>query len=315
MRSTLFASLLSPITTAYSALFDSGLRIQDDGRLIVLPPPASFSRADAASAAPLGRSQSTNPSRPAAAESVMVTLTPPPAVEDDEEARATYDENDFYDPRIRGGRLLNRVNDWNGEPLNVIISARSSPDVLRESGLIVYSKSLGLWKECLDLHGGGSQYANLGDGEGISSQRHILSTVGENPNLPSHSSLTAGFQPELFVLRQSDWPYVGSCVESVVGGNHFRAWKQNGTQANSGAWFLSASKEMDIRGHHKIIPDGYNIGRDLIVAKAIAGTRYRRRIWTAEVEWIEGLLEPGNQGVNHGIAQDGRIALLTVTEY
>ncbi|KDE09467.1 hypothetical protein MVLG_00369 [Microbotryum lychnidis-dioicae p1A1 Lamole] len=279
MRSTFLVSLLSLIATAHTSSLEPGFRIQAaEPRLVISAP-----FADRVSPAPLDRSQST------VDRTALKTLSTPSSAEADHAPRVTYNDQDFYDPRRRGGRLLNRVNDWNGEPLNIIISARSSPDVLRESGLIAYSKSLGLRKECLDMHGGGAQYADLGDG--------------------------GGFQPELFVLRQSDWPFVGSCVETVVGGNHFRAWKQNGTQANSGAWFLSASKEMDIRGRHKIIPDGYNIGRDLIVAKAIAGTRYRRRIWTAEVEWIEGLLEPGSEGVNHGIAQDGRIALLTVAEF
>ncbi|SCZ89175.1 BZ3500_MvSof-1268-A1-R1_Chr1-1g01008 [Microbotryum saponariae] len=302
MRSTVLVSWLSLVRTAHTSSFDSRFRIQAASPSLALSAPF----ADRVSTAPLDRSLESTVDRTA-----LTTLPTPSSAEADHAPRVAYDDQDFYDPRRRGGRLLNRVNDWNGEPLNIIISARSSPDVLRESGLIAYSKSLGLWKECLDMHGGGAQYADLGDG--------------------------GGFQPELFVLRQSDWPFVGSCVESVVGGNHFRAWKQNGTQANSGAWFLSASKEMDIRGRHKIIPDGYNIGRDLIVAKAIAGTRYRRRTWTAEVEWIEGLLEPGSEGevvsrrggrpisvliwfsvragVNHGIAQDGRIALLTVTEF
>lgn len=68
-------------------------------------------------------------------------------------------------------------------------------------------------------------------------------------------------------MRESVWPFpiVGACFESVTGarrvasgklftseadesldagGNHFRAYRQNGTEANSGAWFLAASKEL-----------------------------------------------------------------------
>lgn len=37
-----------------------------------------------------------------------------------------------------------------------------------------------------------------------------------------------------------------------TGGNHFRAWKQNGSEADTGAWFLAASKEIDARGNHKV---------------------------------------------------------------
>ena len=104
------------------------------------------------------------------------------------------------------------------------------------------------------------------------------------------------------------------------GGNHFRAWKQNGTLADSGAWFLalvwlssyplfflltsyfflslhSASKEENSGKNHMIVVDGYNIGRDWIVDRAIRGTHYRNMWWRAELEWNENdLLLPGNEG-------------------
>ncbi|GAA5960275.1 hypothetical protein JCM3765_002524 [Sporobolomyces pararoseus] len=199
------------------------------------------------------------------------------------------DKTPYYNPRERGGSLLNR-NPWGGgEPLNIIISAQSSPDVLRKNGLIAYSRSLGLWNECANLHIGDPQEANLGDGK--------------------------GWEAERLVMRESWWPVVGSCLESAIGGNHFRAYKQNGTEANSGAWFLAASKEVDIRGNHKIVPNGYNIGRDLIVERAVPESRYLGRSWETSVEYVEGLLKPGNEGINHGIEQDGRVAVLTVKEY
>ena len=105
-----------------------------------------------------------------------------------------------------------------------------------------------------------------------------------------------------------------------------------------------------MRGRHKIAPNGYNIGRDLIVKKATRGSRYRGRTWTTTVEYVEGLLEPGDTGafddpllalarekllnslalrmlvslysvslltadINHGIKQDGRVAVLTAIEF
>jgi hypothetical protein len=70
--------------------------------------------------------------------------------------------------------------------------------------------ALGFDIECFGLHLGGAQTANLGDGKGYTDQ--------------------------LFELRQN-YPAGGTCLESLIGGNHFRGWKQNGTQANSGAWF------------------------------------------------------------------------------
>lgn len=77
-----------------------------------------------------------------------------------------------------------------------------------------------------------------------------------------------------------------------------------------------------------ISKDGYNLGRDWLVEKALMGGRWKGFWWKAEVEWREGLLNPGKEGgrwfssihadadgivgVNHGIAQDGRVAILTV---
>jgi hypothetical protein len=86
-------------------------------------------------------------------------------------------------------------NPWGGgEPLNVIISAQSSPDVLRKNGLIAFSRSLGelrsfalpldvglinsfigLWNECANVHIGDPQEANLGDGKGEKNERAVQS--------------------------------------------------------------------------------------------------------------------------------------------
>lgn len=106
----------------------------------------------------------------------------------------------------------------------------------------------------------------------------------------------------------------------------------------------------DLRGKHKIAHNGYNIGRDLIVEKATSGSSYLNRRYEARVDWVEGLLPPGNEGecfrsrcardprpppahylrkqargdidrlqrlvgMAHGISQDGRVAVLTVHEF
>jgi len=147
-------------------------------------------------------------------------------------------------------------------------------------------RSIGFSEECLGLHIGDIHTANLGDGEDR--------------------------KPEQFLARQYYFPVWGTCWESFAGGNHFRAWRQNGTQANSGAWFLGVSKELDSRKHHTIVPNGYNIGRDWLVDRATSGSRWKGMWWKAEVEWKQGLLKPGKEGVNHGIEQDGRVAILTV---
>lgn len=93
----------------------------------------------------------------------------------------------------------------------------------------------------------------------------------------------------------------------------------------------SASKEYDSSKRHKIVPNGYNLGRDWLVDRAVEGGRWKGMWWKAEVEWRTDLIDSGKKGqlffifslkhphqqpkslgVNHGIPQDGRIAVLTV---
>lgn len=77
---------------------------------------------------------------------------------------------------------------------------------------------------------------------------------------------------------------------------HLLVWKQNGTLANSGAWFFAVSKEKNLRRHHTIDHDGYNVGRDLLVEAAIKGGVWKTWQWKAKVEWVDGLLEMGRHG-------------------
>jgi hypothetical protein len=72
---------------------------------------------------------------------------------------------------------------------------------------------------------------------------------------------------ETAVLR---WDYgdpsLGTCQETIQGGNHFRYWVQSGTSGAatggaSGAYFLATSYEKPIALGHDIIVDGYNQGR------------------------------------------------------
>ncbi|KDQ62692.1 hypothetical protein JAAARDRAFT_121300 [Jaapia argillacea MUCL 33604] len=192
----------------------------------------------------------------------------------------------WHDPRLNGGRFLDFTTKTHGEPLNVIISGLSDPFILTEFGFHQYAKSIGFSEECMGLHYGNIHEADLGDGDGR--------------------------KQEMFLARQYYFPVWGTCWESVAGGQHFRAWKQNGTHANSGAWFIGASKEEHSGKHHTITADGYNLGRDYLVERATAGSHWKSNWWVADLEWKEGLLEPGNDGVNHGIDQDGRVAILTV---
>jgi hypothetical protein len=116
----------------------------------------------------------------------------------------------WYDPRSNGGRLLDVryfhphiyipfscgnplkfTTKRHGEPLNVIISALSDPEILSETGFRTYAKSLGFDAECLGLHVGHIHEADLGDGDGRKGEQYLA--------------------------RQSYFPMWGTCWEGAVG--------------------------------------------------------------------------------------------------
>ncbi|KZT11085.1 uncharacterized protein LAESUDRAFT_721506 [Laetiporus sulphureus 93-53] len=194
----------------------------------------------------------------------------------------------FYDPYYAGGSMFDNVGNGLGEPLNVIISGLSSPEVLSEAGIINYARAIGFSEECMDIHLGSPFSANLGDGNGWVNQT--------------------------IELRQDYGDVeIGTCLESLIGGNHFRVYIQNGTDADSGALFLAVSKEEDVEEDHTIIPDGYNIGRDQLVTAAIGKSEFDGVHYFTVAHNITGLMPAGSKGVNHGIAVDGIVTLLTVT--
>ncbi|KAL5484827.1 hypothetical protein ACEPAI_7469 [Sanghuangporus weigelae] len=201
----------------------------------------------------------------------------------------THDNADFFPPVWGGGFQLMNANNGYGEPLNVIISGKSSPEVLTNKGFLNWARSLGFSHECLGLHGGGYMSANLGDGRGWVNQ--------------------------IAVLRESySSAHLGTCLETFVGGNHFRLFRQNGLETNTGALFLAVSHEEDLGDKHKISPDGYDLGRDELVATATSGvTEYDDVKYTATSRDLTGLLEEGTKWINHGISIDGVVKLLTIT--
>ncbi|KJA27778.1 hypothetical protein HYPSUDRAFT_876163 [Hypholoma sublateritium FD-334 SS-4] len=194
----------------------------------------------------------------------------------------------FIDPRIGGGSLLDDAAPGLGEPLNIIVSGLSSPGVLTDSGITNYAKALGFSIECLGIHLGAPQSANLGDGNGpVNQTMELRQDFGDAE--------------------------VGTCLETLIGGNHFRVFRQNGPLANTGALFLAASREEDLEEGHTIIPDGYNIGRDQFVADALGQRTFGGFVYSTTAENITGLLPVGSTGINHGIAIDGIVTLITVT--
>ncbi|KAJ3556175.1 hypothetical protein NM688_g2171 [Phlebia brevispora] len=193
----------------------------------------------------------------------------------------------FFDPTANGGSWLDNAGDGLGEPMNVVISGLSSPGVLTDDGIINFARAIGFSTECLDIHLGAPQSANLGDGN--------------------------GFVNQTIELRQDFGdPELGTCEESLTGGNHFRVFRQNGTQANSGALFLAVSKEEDIFESHTIAPDGYDQGRDALVQAAVGTTSFNGVTYSTTSETLEGVMVDGSTGVNHDIAIDGNAVLLTV---
>jgi len=195
---------------------------------------------------------------------------------------------DFFNPATGGGSMLSHAGPGKGEPLNVIISGLSSSSVLTTCGIVNFARAIGFSTECLGFHLGDPQSANLGDGHGSVNQTIVLRQDFGDATL-------------------------GTCLESLIGGNHFRVYRQNGPSANSGALFLAVSQEQDVRKNHKIVPDGYDIGRNNLVANAVGITSFGGVTYSTTAKNIAGLMSIGSTGINHGIAIDGIVTLLTVT--
>ncbi|KAH9057400.1 hypothetical protein EDB87DRAFT_1107538 [Lactarius vividus] len=227
----------------------------------------------------------------------------------------------FYDPRDHGGSWLTQVNNTFpaglGEPINVVLLGTSDSAVLvdqqNDGGLRNYFLSIGFAGECLGQHSGSDQAANLGDGHGYLNETAVMRWDYGDPTL-------------------------GTCKETVQGGNHFRYWTQTGSEANSGAVFMAVSYELPEALSHDIVFNGYNLARDWLVGNATAQsnlvptanltntttfsgqTTYGGYVYQNSVEYVSGFLTNGSDGINHYLsvgangtnAVDGLVALLTV---
>jgi len=203
-----------------------------------------------------------------------------------------------------------------GEPLNVIIAGNSDPAVLVDSqdngGFRNFFLSVGFAGECLGQHEGAPQTADLGDGNGFLNETNELRWDYTDPTL-------------------------GTCEETVKGGNHFRYWTQNGKSADSGAIFLATSYEMPIAEGHNIVVNGYNLGRDWLIGNITKSpidtasltntstftgtTSYGGFVYSAAISYVSGLLANSSVGVNHadtvGVngqnAVDGLVAVVQIS--
>ncbi|KAF7793794.1 hypothetical protein EIP86_004915 [Pleurotus ostreatoroseus] len=112
-------------------------------------------------------------------------------------------------------------------------------------------------------------------------------------------------------------PLLGTCDETLIGGNHFRyglyyfftvsvltdslsVFRQNGAEADSGALFLAVSAEEDLENKHTIAADGYNKGRDALVQAAAGRSSYDGVTYSTTAQTLAGVMPSGSTGVNHG---------------
>ena len=138
-------------------------------------------------------------------------------------------------------------------------------------------------------HSGGYQAANLGDGNGSINQTGLFRYDFGNTG-------------------------TGTCIESLDGGNHMRYyglvltplyeeaesrlcdrfWRQNGSSENTGAYFIAASIELNSTLGHDIEPNGYDLGRDAILAVANTSTSLNGVDYKTTVQMVSGLLSSEN---------------------
>jgi hypothetical protein len=127
----------------------------------------------------------------------------------------------------------------------VIISGLSDPYILTPRGLLHYAQTLGFSSECLGLHIGYLHIANLGDSINSKGSKGQTTLAEDDDEDDGPFLNVGGNRTEQLLVRQNfdwplyGWPDYGTCWESLVGGNHFRAWKQDGAGARTGAWFLA----------------------------------------------------------------------------
>ena len=137
-----------------------------------------------------------------------------------------------------------------GEPLNIILSADSTKEVLVDSksdgGLRNYFLAMDFSESCLGLAATGGQKANLGDGQGVCEFNKSTSR-GEDLGDPLAGSkltlcrvcclLSPHSVNQTDELRYNFGDiYFGTCRETFEGGNHFRYW----TQKTTGAVFMAS---------------------------------------------------------------------------
>lgn len=114
------------------------------------------------------------------------------------------------------------------EPLNVVISADSDPTIRDFDGLLDYAYSIGFSPQCFNWYDSGSQQAaNLGDGNEIGKCEKDRRSIVKKCELTTRPAISVN---QTTILRSNyDDPILGTCAQSLQGGNHFRVFRQNGS--------------------------------------------------------------------------------------
>ena len=166
-----------------------------------------------------------------------------------------------------------------GEPANAILSARSDPDIL-----IDQETNGGLRNYFLYVLTSHHSFLNLGSPRPVpcfflcglltslcfagrsNSERSVwvnmrvrikfsiwgmatvpVSTASSTNPLRLTSPSVLGNETAVIRYNYGD-PSLGTCQETIQGGNHFRYWVQNGPQRNSSAVFMAFSYEHTLQG-------------------------------------------------------------------
>ena len=201
-------------------------------------------------------------------------------------------------------------------------------DSEENGGLQNYFNALGFAGECLGQHSGSDEMANLGDGNGYCEYTHT-----QHVHVDKLMEVTETVNETAVIRWDYGDPTLGTCQETIKGGNHFRYWRQNGKEADSNAVFLAVSYELPLAQQHDIIDNGYNLGRDWLIGNATnnfiptsnltnsssySGTASANGYsYQTNVQYVPGLLQNTSQGINHfqsmtTNACDGLVAVMTV---
>ena len=79
--------------------------------------------------------------------------------------------------------------------------------------------------------------------------RRRLILLSDPPGFESEPLLHPSFAENETAVIRYDYgdPSLGTCQETIQGGNHFRYWVQNGPQRNSSAVFMAVSAEHNLQ--------------------------------------------------------------------